>query len=111
MFPNGSTASTCPREIWNGGGVYAGQRPVPPPAGGQVNLSRRPPEFVIANSTPVGAYLVRIASVTTLPTNDSQRRPSTRPHASERRISFVEFPITVPRIGVSCALRASILAW
>src|SRR5215211_3171487 len=51
-LPNGSTASTCPRVIWYGGGVNAGQNPVPPPACGHVSLSRRPPEFVIANSTP-----------------------------------------------------------
>src|SRR5215208_2373406 len=106
-LPNGSTASTCPRVIWYGGGVNAGQNPVPPPACGHVSLSRRPPEFVIANSTPIEAYLARIASVVTSPTRDSQRRPSERPHTSARRISTDELPITVPRIGCSSAVSSS----
>src|SRR5918996_4167518 len=50
-LPNGSTASTWPRVIRNGGGVDTGQKPVPPPAAGQVSRSRRPPELVIANWT------------------------------------------------------------
>ena len=76
-LPNGRTARIWPRVIWYGGGVKAGQKPVPPPAGGQVRRSRRPPELVIANSTPIDAYFARIASVVTLPTSDSHSRPST----------------------------------
>src|SRR5215218_7261872 len=37
MLPNGSTASTCPRVISHGGGVLAGQKPLPPPAAAQVS--------------------------------------------------------------------------
>src|SRR5918995_5465997 len=72
-FPNGSTASTWPRVIRNGGGVKLGQKPSPPPAGGHVRSARRPPEFVIAKSV---AEVNRIASVTALPIFDSQSRPS-----------------------------------
>jgi len=45
---------------------------------------------VIANSTPIDSYVFRIESVVTSPTSDSHRRPSARPHTSERRISTVE---------------------
>ena len=54
-LPNGSTASTWPRVMRNGGCAAAGQNPVPPPAAGQVSASRRPPEFVMANWTPIDA--------------------------------------------------------
>ena len=46
--------------------------------------------MVIANWTPIALYVVRIASVTTLPTSDSQSRPSASPHWSARGIAFVE---------------------
>src|SRR4051812_16062966 len=101
MFPNGRTESTWPRVIGNGGGVYAGQKSPLMSVTGQVRSARRPPEFVIANWTPVGAYLARIASVITLPTKDSQSRPSALPHWSERGITFVAVAICVPRIGAS----------
>ena len=65
--------------IGNGGGVYAGQKSPARSVVGQVSASRRPPEFVIANWTPIALYVVRIASVTTLPTSDSQSRPSASP--------------------------------
>jgi hypothetical protein len=107
-FPNGSTASTWPRVIFHGGGVKLGQKPTPPPAGGHVRASRSPPEFVTAKSVP---YVVRMASVTALPTFDSQSLPSERPHESERRTSTVDSPITVPRIGWSSAFSSSIRAW
>ena len=94
-----------------GGGVEAGQSPVPPPAAGQVRRSRSPPEFVIANSIPIEEYAVRIASVVTSPTSDSQSRPSTRPQTSERRISTVDSPILRPRIGLSWSFRSSTFAW
>ena len=45
-----------------------------------------------------------------LPTSDSHKRPSTRPQTSERSTSTFELPITVPRIGVSCAFSALISA-
>src|SRR5918999_1403413 len=110
-FPNGSTVSTWPRVIRNGGWGAAGQKPGPPPAAGHVSASRSPPEFVIANWTPIDAYVDRIASVTTLPTRDSHVRPAVLPHWSVRGIAFVEFPITVPRIGWSSAFSSLILAW
>ncbi len=62
----------------------------------------------MAKSAP---YVVRIASVTTLPTRDSQSRPSARPHASARGMNRVELPITVLKIGASWALSASMSAW
>src|SRR5215216_3492584 len=108
ILPNGSTASTCPRVIRYGGGVDGGQKPVPPPTAGQVSRSRRPPELVTAKSA---LYVLRMASVTASPTSDSHSRPSARPQTSERRISTLELPITVPRIGVSCAVRSLIRAW
>ena len=46
---------------------------------GHVRASRSPPEFVIANSTPIELYFARIASVVTSPTSDSHSLPSTRP--------------------------------
>src|SRR5919112_465720 len=76
-FENGSTPSTEPRVIGKGGGVMpSGQNPATP-APGQVISARSPPELVIAKSVP---EVVRSASVTTLPTSDSQSRPSARPH-------------------------------
>src|SRR6266487_4652232 len=78
---------------------------------GQVKSARKPPEFVSANWTPMELYLVRIASVTTLPTRDSHVRPLLVPHWSARGIYLVEVPITVLRIGASCALSWSIRAW
>ena len=75
MFPNGSTVSDWPRVIGNGGGVYAGQKSPAMSTVGHVSRSRSPPELVIANWTPMPAYVVRIASVTTLPTSDSHVRP------------------------------------
>src|SRR5574342_954062 len=56
-------------------------------------------------------YLVCMASVVTLPTNDSHVRPALFPHWSARGMYFVEFPITVPRIGFSWLFRSSIFAW
>src|ERR671934_258847 len=73
-----------------GGGVYAGQKSLGLSVVGQVRSARRPPEFVIANWTPIGAYFVRIASVTTLPTSDSHVRPCPFPHWSARGMNFVE---------------------
>src|SRR5262245_20914753 len=93
MFPNGRTPRTRPRVIGNGGVEPPDGQNADAPASGHVSAARRPPEFVIANSTPVGAYLVRIASVTTSPTRDSQSRPSVRPHTSAREISTVDEPI------------------
>src|SRR3990170_3210174 len=83
----------------------------PSTAGGQVRASRSPPALVIANSTPLGAYLVRIASVVTLPTSDSHVRPAALPQASVLGMAREEDPMTVPRMGASWALRASIRAW
>src|SRR5689334_12790407 len=91
---NGRTASTCPRVIRLLGGA-GGQKPLPPPASGQVRSARSPPEFVMAKSTP---YRVRIASVTASPTNDSHVRPSGRPHESVFGIARVALPITALRI-------------
>src|SRR5213596_4044390 len=76
MFPNGSSVSTWPRVIGKGGGVYAGQKSPEMSDVGQVKSERSPPEFVIANSMPIGEYLSRIESVTTSPTSDSHVRPS-----------------------------------
>src|SRR5204862_6325865 len=64
MFPNGSSVSTWPRVIGYGGGVYDGQKSFGLSVVGQVRSARSPPEFVSAKSTPIGAYLVRMASVT-----------------------------------------------
>src|SRR5262245_30584250 len=100
-FPNGSTVSTCPREIGNGGGVYAGQKSLGLSVVGQVRSARRPPELVIANSTPIELYFARIASVVTLPTSDSHVRPCPLPHASVRGMNTAELPITMLRIGAS----------
>src|SRR5262245_60770569 len=99
ILPNGNTASTLPREIMYGGGVEGAHRPVPPPAAGQVSRSRRPPEFVIANWTPIDVYAFRMASVTVSPTSDSHSLPSARPQTSDLNISTVELPIVKPRIG------------
>ena len=74
---------------------------------GQVNASRRPPELVIANSTPISSNLSRIASVVVLPTRDSQVLPAEFPQASVRGMKRVELPITMPRIGASWAVKAS----
>src|SRR3954470_21789356 len=101
MFPKGSTPSTWPREIGYGGGVKAEQKSPLTSVVGHVRSALRPPEFVIANWTPIGVYFVRIASVVTSPTRDSQSRPSTRPHWSARGIGLGGPPITVPRIGAS----------
>src|SRR5918996_2806683 len=107
-FPNGSTLTTVPRVIFHGGGVKDGQKPEPPPAGGHVNASRRPPALAMANSAPPAALM---ASVTALPTLDSQSRPSARPQESDRGISTVDSPITTPRIGASSAVSSSSSAW
>src|SRR3972149_10198046 len=111
MFPNGSTVSTCPRLIGYGGGVYGGQKSLGLSVVGQVRSDRSPPEFVIANWTPIGLYAVRMASVTTLPTSDSHVRPALFPHWSALGMNFVEPPITVPRIGLSSLFSASFRAW
>ena len=108
MLPNGSTPSTWPRVIGYGGGVKAGQKSLGLSVAGHVRSARRPPELVIAKSV---MYVVRIASVTTLPTCDSQIRPSGVPQESARGTATVELPITVLKIGASCALRSSIRAW
>src|SRR5438034_10754445 len=92
MFPNGSSVSTWPRVIGKGGGVYAGQKSPEMSDVGQVKSERSPPEFVIANSMPIGKYLSRIESVTTSPTSDSHVRPSELPHASARGMNLVEVP-------------------
>src|SRR6266511_1920931 len=107
MFPNGRTVRTWPRVIGYGGGVYGGQKSDGLSVVGQVRSARRPPEFVIAKSTP---YVVRIASAVTLPTSDSHVRPAVLPQASVRGMKTVELPITTLRIGASCALRSLIRA-
>ena len=56
---------------------------------------------MIANCTPIELYVVRIASVTTLPTSDSHVRPAVLPHWSVRGIAFVDEPIWTLRIGAS----------
>ncbi len=113
MFPKGSTPSTWPRVIGNGGGVYSGQKSSGLSVVGHVRSARRPPELVIANWTPIGsaAYFVRIASVTTSPTSDSHVRPTLLPHWSARGMYFVELPIVPARIGLSWLFRSSIRAW
>src|SRR6266540_42130 len=107
-LPNGRTVRTWPRLIGYGGGVYGGQKSDGLSVVGQVRSARRPPEFVIAKSTP---YVVRIASAVTLPTSDSHVRPAVLPQASVRGMKTVELPITTLRIGASCALRSLIRAW
>src|SRR5512143_1087053 len=110
-LPNGNTVNTWPREIGYGGGVYGGQKSLGLSVVGQVRSARRPPEFVSANSTPVGPYFARIESVVVFPTRDSQVRPADCPQASARGMYRVAEPMTVPRMGASCAFRSSILAW
>ncbi len=88
--------------------MNAGQKPVPPAAPEHVSASRRPPAFVIAKSVP---YADRIASVVAFPIRDSHRRPSARPHASERGTKTFEEPMTVPRIGWTSAFSSSSRAW
>src|SRR5262245_60009615 len=99
MFPNGSSVGDCPRVIGNGGGVNDGQKSPVRSIDWHVRSARRPPEFVIANCTPMPEYVVRIASVTTLPTSDSHVRPAVLPHWSVRGIAFDEEPIPTLRIG------------
>src|SRR5262245_39157548 len=64
MFPNGSRVSDCPRVIGYGGGVNDEQKSPTRSTLGHVRSARRPPEFVIANWTPIELYVVRIESVT-----------------------------------------------
>ena len=101
MLPNGRTVSTWPREIGNGGGVNGGQKSLGLSVVGQVRSARKPPELVMAKSTPMELYFVRIESVVTLPTSDSQVRPAPFPQASARGMKRVELPMTVLKIGAS----------
>ena len=92
-LPNGSTAKTSPQVIW----------PACSPAEGGVTRrsARRPPEFVIAASTP--GYLSRIASVTRLPISDSCRR------VGSRRMLFACVPMTwLRRTAVSASALSTI---
>ena len=107
-FPNGSTPSTWPRVIGYGGGVNAGQKSSGLSVVGQVRSARSPPEFVMAKSV---LNVVRIASVTMLPSSDSQSRPSTRPQESDRGTTRLDEPIVRARIGRNAVLSASIRAW
>ena len=55
--------------------------------------------------------MVRIASAVTLPSSDSQVRPAVLPQASVRGTNTVDWPMTVDRMGASCALSWSMRAW
>src|SRR5512145_2860562 len=79
ILANGSIASTCPRVIKYGGGVYGGQKSLELSVVGHVRSARMPPELVMAKSV---AAADRIASAVTSPTSDSHSRPSRRPQAS-----------------------------
>ena len=94
-LPNGSTANTSPH-VTSPGCLTRRWRAE------TSDVGRRPPELVMAASTP--GYLARMASATRLPIADSLRR------VGSRRMSPVWVPITWLRSTAVSALAASTMA-
>ncbi len=110
-FPNGSTASTWPRVIGNGGGVYAGQKS-PLMSGARARQVGPQPARVRDREVDADRRTSRIASVDDVP--DERLAQCGRPRGRTGQPAgwnFVELPITVLKIGASCALSWSMRAW
>ena len=95
--------------IGYGGGVNAGQKSPGLSVAGHVRSARRPPEFVIAKSV-----VVRRAHRVGHDVADERLARAGRPalpQVSARGIAPSTTPITVLKIGASCAFSSSIRAW